>query len=314
MTRYILIALAAFVCSSFVSAAAPSHKEVGQIAKSAKTKFNGIKAIAVSPDGNLLAAVSNQKAIVIISPDDKLLGKWTLDFAPTALCAMPDGSVYVAGGGAAAKLSKEGKVEKSMLAKNLTFPDAKLAQGPASVPASAVAVDGKDIYVAYPYTGGATRGIIIRFDQDFASPKIIVTGMRGCCGNLDIAARDGKLYVAENAGHRVITFDRDGKQLAVFGAYDRAALSGFGGCCNPMNICFGSDGAVYTSEKTPNRVKRYDTAGKMLSLVSYVGGPEPKSDDEPVACVSSQVAVNKDGSRIFVLDTLSSTVRVLEQK
>ena len=70
-----------------------------------------------------------------------------------------------------------------------------------------------------------------RTDRNFASPKCIVQNLKGCCGQMDVQASGGDLWVAHNCRHKVEHYDRDGKTLGSFGKTDRTAADGFGGCC-----------------------------------------------------------------------------------
>jgi sugar lactone lactonase YvrE len=118
---------------------------------------------------------------------------------------------------------------------------------------------------------------------------------------MDIQARDGALWVAENGRHRVTCYDRDGKRLSSFGKRDRKAVDGFGGCCEPKNIRFGPDGDVYCSESgAPTVVKRFTVDGEfrgVATLVHFKGG-----------CVRATVEVSPDGKDVYVLDTATDTI------
>ena len=88
-----------------------------------------------------------------------------------------------------------------------------------------------------------------RTDQAFANPKQIVKGLSGCCGQMDIQAVGDDVFVAENSRHRIVRYNRDGEEVGKFGKTDREGLGeGFGGCCNPMNLCFTVDGGLLAAE------------------------------------------------------------------
>ena len=73
--------------------------------------------------------------------------------------------------------------------------------------------------------------------------------------------------MAENSRHRVVRYDRDGKSSAAFGKRDRDGVgAGFGGCCNPMNLCFDSAGDLLVAE-SDGKVKHFTPAGKYVGLV-----------------------------------------------
>ncbi|MCD6303771.1 MAG: hypothetical protein J7M21_02275 [Planctomycetes bacterium] len=113
------------------------------------------------------------------------------------------------------------------------------------------------------------------------------------------------LYVADNTRHRVARYDRSGRLLSAFSKASRSDPAGFGSCCNPMNVCFGPDGALYTSEASLHRIKRYSTSGKYLGPVgtySARGG-----------CKHVAVAVGKSGRDVYVIDVSAGNIRVLRR-
>jgi len=61
-----------------------------------------------------------------------------------------------------------------------------------------------------------------------------------------------------------------------------------------MNVAFGPDGAVYTAEDNTGRIKRYSPDGELLGLVGSV--------DLVPGCKNCSIAVNADGSRVYMLD------------
>ena len=132
---------------------------------------------------------------------------------------------------------------------------------------------------------------------------------------IDIVARKGKIYLAENALHRIVVIDAEGKKLSTWGARDRRGMEGFGSCCNPMNLCFSSDGELYTAESGLGRIKRYTVEGKFLGLVGYVGVNRfTRAGRMASSCSNIAIAITKDKSRVFVLDFKKNIIRVLEKK
>jgi sugar lactone lactonase YvrE len=82
--------------------------------------------------------------------------------------------------------------------------------------------------------------------------------------------------------------------MGAWGESARSGLEGFGSCCNPMNVAFGPDNAVYTAEDNTGRIKRYSPEGRLLSLVGSV--------DLVPGCKNCSIAVSHDGSRVYMLD------------
>jgi len=286
------------------TAPAPTHREAGVLGGADGLQMRLPAALAMDAGGNVLIADHGASAVLVVSPEGKVLNTIRLSFRPTAICALADGRTYVGGRGVLIALDNTGRVANEARSETLRdLPDAAVA---------GIAVDGKDVFVSFASTPGSTRGRIIRMDRELKTARTIGTGYRGCCGILDIAARDGVLYLAENGTFRVIMFDRDGRELGHFGKRDAAAPDGFGGCCNPVNLCFGPDGALWTSEKTPNVVKRFDQKGRLLSVVSQLGRPASR-EDLVGGCVSSSIAVSADCKTVYVLDKMTSSVRVLRR-
>ena len=165
-----------------------------------------------------------------------------------------------------------------------------------------IAATDQDVFVCCPATQGYGFDVW-RCDHDFANAKKIVTGLRGCCGNMDIQAHDGELYVAENARGRVARFDREGNLIASFGKMDSRAVDGFGSCCNPMCVRVGADGVVYASESNVGRITRFSRDGEFLGVVGTV--------TIVPGCKHVPIGIAADGSRVYMLDITRSHVIVM---
>ena len=165
-----------------------------------------------------------------------------------------------------------------------------------------IAATDQHVFVACPETKGYGFAVW-RTDRDFGSPKKIVTGLRGCCGNMDIQAFGGDLYVAENARKRVVRYDPEGKELAAWGESDRKGIEGFGSCCNPMCIRFGPGGKVYTSESNVGSIKRFSPDGQFLGLVGTV--------KIVPGCKHVPIGISGDSRRVYMLDITRSHIVVM---
>jgi hypothetical protein len=169
----------------------------------------------------------------------------------------------------------------------------------------AITVGDKDVYIATAMSKGYGYAVW-RMGLDFTSAEQITDGLSGCCGQMDIQARGDELFVAENSRHRVLKFSRDGKKLAQFGNRERAgADGGFGGCCNPMNLCFTSAGEVLTAE-SEGKVRCFTTDGKYVALcgTAKVSG----------GCKNVAVGTSKDGKQIYFYDLQGSKIIVLTRE
>jgi hypothetical protein len=169
---------------------------------------------------------------------------------------------------------------------------------------NAIAIGDQDVYVACRAEKGYGYAIW-KTDLKFGNPQQIVSNLVGCCGQMDIQARGDEVWVAENARHRVVKYDREGKQLLAFGKRDREGLGEcFGGCCNPMNLCFDTSGDLLVSESN-GVVKRFNKEGKYVEAIGT-------ADVRP-GCKNSAVGVTPDGQRVFYIDIQKSKVIVLKR-
>ncbi|MCA9137703.1 MAG: hypothetical protein KDB00_13120 [Planctomycetales bacterium] len=105
-------------------------------------------------------------------------------------------------------------------------------------------------------------------DMNPDNVQVIMTDLRGCCGQMDIQCCDEKMIVSENSSFQVGVFDLDGKRLTGFGSMDRTSRNGFGSCCNPMNSFPLPDGTILTAESSIGHIKHFDIDG---NLIGYIG-------------------------------------------
>jgi hypothetical protein len=169
----------------------------------------------------------------------------------------------------------------------------------------AITVGEKDVYIATAMSKGYGYAVW-RMGVDFSGAEQITDGLSGCCGQMDIQARGDELFVAENSRHRVLKFNREGKKLAQFGNRERAgADGGFGGCCNPMNLCFTSAGEVLTAE-SEGKVRCFSSDGKYVGLcgAAKVSG----------GCKNVAVGASQDGKHIFFYDLGGSKIIVMTRE
>lgn len=158
---------------------------------------------------------------------------------------------------------------------------------------AAISEAGGEVYLTTSAAAG--YGFCVwKLDHDFTGGKVIVSDLRGCCGQMDVQCCDAGIFVAENARHRVACYDREGHMTSSWGEQARTGLNGFGSCCNPMNVALGADGSVYTAESELGRVKRFRPDGELIELVGKV--------DIVPGCKKVAIAVDKTGDNIFMLD------------
>lgn len=165
-----------------------------------------------------------------------------------------------------------------------------------------MAVTQRDLFVICSGPGYSYNAW--RMTHDFEAPKMILSGLSGCCGQMDCQAQGENLWLAMNTQHKVQCFDRDGNQLSQFGKRDAQAADGFGGCCEPKNLRFSSDGRyVYCAQSGPPVcVKRFTRDGQFQDVVCF-----------PVfatGCV--RVSVDTDGETFFMMSPNESAVYVFK--
>ena len=287
----------------------------------------------MGPDGKRdydVRTFSDSSQLRIFTPDGRPLGLWPLALTPKALNIDKDGVIYIGGGGKLAKYDRRGRLlkiaapeflaeeKKSIQSVDDDSPGAKLVAGMQrskeeeeadsraaflarkQAQVAGIAVSDQDLFVAIRSRAGFS---VYRMDHDFEGLKKVVSGLAGCCGQMDLQTYNGELFAAENARKRVVRYDRDGKQLSAFGKTERSGVDGFGSCCNPMNLRFGTDGSLYTAESTLGRIKRYSAEGQLLGLAGVA--------KVELGCKHVPVDVSKDGNRVFVLNVGSREIAVL---
>ncbi len=128
-----------------------------------------------------------------------------------------------------------------------------------------IAVSGDDVFVA---TSGGRGFEVWRVNSELSDPERVLDGLSGCCGQFDVFAFDGQMYLAENTKFQVGIYDRDGNTVSSFGSRASGDNDGFGSCCNPMNVICTSAGEILTAESSIGKIKRFNQAGE---FIGYVG-------------------------------------------
>lgn len=170
---------------------------------------------------------------------------------------------------------------------------------------ASISTDGESVFVATPALKGYGFAVW-KLNQTMSEGAEIVTGLSGCCGQMDVQACENGLYVAENSRKRVVRYDAKGKEISQWGKSDRTGLDGFTSCCNPMNVCFNKNGDVFTAESNTGRIKRFSAEGEFLNFVGDV--------KLVPGCKNVSIAVTPDHSRVYMLDLTRNHIVVMEQK
>jgi len=315
----------------------PANSEIGVIQVGEPGSPGALRNFCLNKEGNILAcyAPSNAKgSLRVYSPDGKLQNSLPLEIKPTAVCVAKDGYIYVAGDGRVLKLNATGKVlasaaspvasepvvmnkemedmVKEMATQNQRPYKTELAQMKTSLETrrsdiTGLAVTDQDVFMATPSASDFSYRVY-RFDRELKSPKLVVEKLRGCCGQMDVQAHEGKLWIPHNARHAVENLDRDGKQLSKFGAPGKVKASDFGGCCEPKSLRVLANGELLAAESgPPTCIKRFTADGKFKEVVALV--PNTKGD-----CVRVTVEMSPDAKRYYMLDTTRDAIRIFGSK
>lgn len=102
-----------------------------------------------------------------------------------------------------------------------------------------------------------------------------------------IVARNGRVFVGDTVARRIRAFDFPGKRYYEFG--DR----GQGRLAKPLGMAGDAAGRIYVCDGTSKRIMVYRQDGQFLRAI---GG-------QKLLKRPSGVAVNRDGTRIYVVDT-----------
>jgi sugar lactone lactonase YvrE len=286
-----------------------SHDESTEacIGLAPQTRFRSLDSITVASNGSLVACDMEARKVIVFSPTGESQRTIDVPLEPSVVCMLDDDSLCAAGAGRIVVVGLDGKIETNAAAKDVGLP--------AEATPSGLAVSGNDVFVAYcRIPGERVSGAVYRLTAGLTDARRIASGFRGCCGNLAIGAHDGKVYIAENAGHRVVVLDREGEVVRRWGERSRDSIEGFGSCCNPMALWVDREGTVYTSESGPNLIKRFSNEGKFLGFVGTLGKPIRNAKEMAASCSNTGVAVNADGSRVYVIDENNELIRVLVQQ
>jgi uncharacterized cupin superfamily protein len=93
-------------------------------------------------------------------------------------------------------------------------------------------------------------------------------------------------------------------------------ITGFCGCCNPINFALLPDGRYVTCEKGLPRVKIYSATGEFQSVVA---GGESFAENAracgPFDCTAGglDAAVDSQG-HVYILDMVTGDIRVMQRK
>lgn len=243
--------------------------------------------IAIDREGRLI--VAGDKQVRVFDSDGDLTQTKDLADRPTCVAVGAEGTLWV---------GFVGRIEAHAAAK--AAPTATVAL-PAGAYVTSIAVDGEDVWVA-----DAGRKLVLRCDASGVKQELKSSeGLLVPSPHLDVAVHGNLVWVANPGKWRLEAYTRDGKPVRSFGTMG-TDVAGFVGCCNPSDFAILPDGKIVTSEKGAARVKVFNTHAALDAVVadaSVLGDIQGAMD----------VAVDPAG-RVYVLDTLSRSVRIFERR
>lgn len=161
---------------------------------------------------------------------------------------------------------------------------------------------------------GRLLGRIGERNRDRNVPGLVIPSP---CLDVEIAP-DGLLRVNNPGRHRVEAYTPDGDVEFHWGR-PSAAIDGFCGCCNPVNLALLPDGRCVTFEKGLPRVKVYDAEGRFESVVAAPdaftdSGKEFAGADPDRASIGGLDGVLDRRGRVYALDLLSGQIQIFQPK
>jgi len=281
-----------------------THRE----AKRWHTPHADTRRIALSPDGQLFVAAG--KYVTSFSPDGERGLEIALAEPARAIAAVGDGLIYVGLRDHIEVFDARGQRKTIWDSPGRKTWFTALAVTESDVFA---ADSGNRVILRYNHSGKLVSRIGEK-NKERNIPGFIVPSPY-----LDVEiARDGLLRVNNPGRHRVEAYTTDGDFEFAWGV-PAMGITGFCGCCNPINLAMLPDGRYVTCEKGLPRVKIYNERGEFESVVA---GPEIFPENAR-ACASKGLgdctqggldAVADAQGRIFILDFVTGDVRVMERK
>ncbi|MDA0180678.1 NHL repeat-containing protein [Solirubrobacter phytolaccae] len=214
------------------------------------------QASAVGPDGSVYVADQYSHAIQVFGPDGKFareLGGPDQLSSVGAVVVGPDSSVYIADGNdRIVRFAADGT-----LLGEWGGPDSPISfRFGAGGGNDSGAGGGLAIADGYLFVADTRNDRIQRMALDGSNPSVIVP--KGTVKRPQgLAARGGRLIVADDNGHRMVVFDYNGNQLTTFGS---------GPGPKPEQLSFPYDvaidplGRVFVADNINHRVVRYGPA------------------------------------------------------
>ena len=292
--------------------------------------------VAVRADGRLIVSERGSGVVFEVRPDGGREALLSLAH-PFGVAIDPSGSVYVADASAApagvgsgahrvVKWSPGGAVTTvaGTGVKGSTGDGGPATSAALNTPQGVAVDDSGAVYISEFY-GARVR----RVAPDGTITTFAGTGTEGFSGDGGLATsarlrwpvglaigRDGSVYIADYANHRVRRVAPDGVITTVAGTGAKGS-GGDGGPAvaaqldSPAGLAVGSDGTVYVSEFGGDRVRAISPAGT-ISTVAGTGAPGGDGDGGPAGAATLQEPIGLALSRrgdLHIADSANHRVR-----
>ncbi len=238
-----------------------------------------------------LYAVGDQE-VKVLSPDGKLLRRWSTAKPGFAVAVAGDGAVYVGEAGQLEIFGNTGRLVS-------TWRDDELLGRVTAigfVKGNVIVGDAKDRCLrVYGKQGKFLRNI----GKNTRRKGFLIPN-----GTVDFGVdADGIIHVANPGKHRVERYTVEDELVGRIGRFHGLDPAGFSGCCNPTNVAVAGRSRIYVTEKADPRAKVYDFEGNLLAVIAdEVFDPN---------CKNMAIAVDSRG-RVYVADTVKLQIFVFE--
>lgn len=251
--------------------------------------------LATDSDDHII--VVGDRRMQIFGHDGVELSRFVLERQPRCVAVSPDKKIYLGMTDQVQAYDFEGRKRKTFRALDR---EAIITSITATDSDVIVADAGNKTVLRYG-TGGEILNRI--GDKD---PRNGIRGLIIPSPYFDVAiGYEGHLWVANTGRHTLENYTFEGRLRSSWGKASWG-IEGFCGCCNPTHFTLLPDGRFVTSEKGLARVKVYDQAGRLESVVA---GPDQFDE----GTVGLDLAVDRRG-RILVLDPRRRAVRRFAEK
>jgi len=268
-------------------AAADTLPEKWKISDELHVKEGSLKAVSVSPTGDIFAG--GDSFVTCYSPELQM--KWSLKTQNpvTSLSSYGD-SLFATTDELILIISADGKLKDEWG----PFEDKSFITSIASNRTMIVYADAGNKMLVILDKQGRVQKIIGQTSGEFILPSPY----------FDVALDEiNNIYVANTGHRRIETRSSEGRLLSMFGEPGMAS-GAFCGCCNPAHFIVTSEGFI-TSEKGINRIKVLGKTGEFIEFIS--------SRNKFVPSIPLDLA-SADGITVYAANPSDSKIYVFKRK